>query len=368
MNIPVSRPLITLADQKSVISALMAGEISGTAPLVGELEEEFSHFFGGSYASLVSSGTSACDLATIACGISAGDRVLVSASTIISTVTQVARQGAIIDTLDVDPETWNVDFNEYSGMDFSVYKAVYPVHLYGLQSNISVIQDQLEEAQVDIVEDAAEAFSQMDDGELCGTRGRFGFFSFYSNKLITSGEGGLLLSKRKVDHERIQSIKNLSFGRVERLLNAELSWNLRMPALSAALLKSQFRNIDSTLKAKQIMAKRYFEGLGDLEQIQLPAKYSYGSENHYWVFGIVLREGGRHDAITLARELKELGIETRRFFPPLRLQPTLVDLVSASPTPVADHLWKNGIYLPFGSGIMDTEIDYVIESIRKVLS
>ena len=368
MNIPVSRPLITVEDRESVLATLDAGEISGTAPLIGELEQELTDFFGGAFASLVSSGTSACDLASIACGIGAGDRVLVSASTIISTVSQIARSGAKIDILDVDSETWNVDFNNYLGMDFSIYKAVYPVHLYGLQSNISAIQSELEKANVDIIEDAAEAFSQRDDGVLCGTRGRFGIFSFYSNKLITSGEGGLLLSRDKIDHERIQSMKNLSFGKLERLLNEELSWNLRMPALSAALLRSQFRNIGSTLQAKRAMARRYIEGLEDLEQIQLPAKDSYGSENHYWVFGIVIRKGGGHDAISLAAELKALGIETRRFFPPLRLQPTLVDLISKSPTPVADHLWKNGLYLPFGSGISDKEIEYVIESVRKVLN
>lgn len=368
MKIPVSRPLITAEDRESVLAALDAGEISGTAPLIEELERDLSDFFGGSFASLVSSGTSACDLATIACGVGAGDRVLVSASTIISTVAQIARSGAKIDTLDVDSETWNVDYTDYLGMDFSIYKAVYPVHLYGLQSNISTIQAELDKADVDIIEDAAEAFSQRDDGLFCGTRGRFGIFSFYSNKLITSGEGGLLLSKDRIDHERIQSLKNLSFGKSERLLNDELSWNLRMPALSAALLRSQFRNLESALNSKRAMAKKYFDGLEDLEQIQLPAKDSYGSKNHYWVFGIVIRKGGTHDAISLAAELKALGIETRRFFPPLRIQPTLVDLVSKSPTPVADHLWKNGLYLPFGSGISDTEIEYVIKSVRKVLN
>lgn len=367
MRVPVNRPLITIEDRESVLAALDRGEISGTAPLVTELEMELSEFFAGSYASLVSSGTSACDLAVIASDISSRDKVLVSASTILSTVTQIARVGAKIDTLDVDPITWNVDFNNYSGMDFSQYKAVVPVHLYGLQSNISVVQRDLEELGVDIIEDAAEAFSQSDGEMYCGTRGRFGIFSFYSNKLITSGEGGLVLSKHLEDHERIQSLKNLSFGSIERLLNDDISWNLRMPALSAALLKSQFRNVRKTLEAKQTLASRYIEGLKGIDQIQLPAPASYGSPNHYWVFGIVLADESNYTAESLGKLLKDRGIETRRFFPPLRLQTTLKNVVSETPTPVADRLWEKGIYLPFGSGILDFEIDYVIEVLREVL-
>ena len=367
MIVPVNRPLISSENRLAVLEALESGDISGNAPLIGELEQELSDFFGGRHASLVSSGTSACDLATIAVGIKAGDKVLVSASTIISTISQAARLGAEIETLDVNQDTWNVDFNDYRGMDLSKYKAIYPVHLYGLQSNISVIQKELEEARVDIIEDAAEAFSQKDNGEYCGTRGRFGTFSFYSNKLVTSGEGGLVLARDKDDYHRIQSLKNLSFGKHERLLNEELSWNLRMPALSAALLRSQLRSIDKTLEIKLGMAARYHEGLADLEEIQLPISQSYGSQNHYWVFGFVLRKDAKLNAASMSARLREKGIETRRFFPPLRLQPTLVDRVSNAPTPVADHLWDRGIYLPFGSGISLTEIDYVIQSVREIL-
>ena len=367
MKVPVSRPLLTARDRDSIIETLDKGDISGTAPLISDLEEELKIFFQGSYASLVSSGTSACDLATIASGVKKGDKVLVSASTIISTVAQAARVGATIETLDLNPNSWNVDFNDYLGMNFADYKAIYPVHLYGLQSNISVIQKDLEKADVSIIDDAAEAFSQIDDGQYCGTRGRFGIFSFYSNKLITSGEGGLVLAKSKTDHEQVQSLKNLSFGRQNRLLNEELSWNLRMPALSAALLRSQFRNIESALLGKKTMAARYLAGLNDIEQIQLPASSSYGSDNHYWIFGVVLRDDSKVDATTFTARLLERGVETRRFFPPLRLQPTLKDIVSGAPTPVADRLWERGIYLPFGSGISDSEVDYVIEVVRDIL-
>jgi perosamine synthetase len=367
MKVPVNRPLITAKDRASVLEALDKGEISGTSLLVGNLEEELSDFFAGSHASLVSSGTSACDLATIASGVKTGDKVLVSASTILSTIAQAARVGAKIDTLDVDPDSWNVDFNHYRGLDLSDYKAIYVVHLYGLQSNISVMQRELEEAQIDIIEDVAEAFSQKDAGEYCGTRGRFGTFSFYSNKLITSGEGGLILSKSKEDHRRIQSLKNLSFGNQERLLNEEISWNLRMPALSAALLRSQLRNLNNTLASKQSLATQYHEGLKELDEIQLPSLESYGSKNHYWVFGFVLRGDSKWNAKSLAPRLRERGIETRRFFPPLALQPTLQGIVSAAPTPIANHLWEKGIYLPFGSGISSDEVAYVIESVRAIL-
>lgn len=367
MKVPVNRPLISSDDRASVLEALEKGDISGNAPLIKELEQELNIFFQGAHASLVSSGTSACDLATITAGVKARDKVLVSASTILSTITQVARIGALIDTLDVNPDTWNVDFNQYLGMDFSGYKAIYPVHLYGLQSNISVIQRELEASQVDIIEDAAEAFSQEDDGQYCGTRGRFGTFSFYSNKLITSGEGGLVLARDEKDFERIQSLKNLSFGKEDRLINQEISWNLRMPALSAALLRSQLKNLEVTLNAKRSLAEIYFDGLQDLDHVQLPARQSYGSENHYWVFGLVLRQSTKYDAASLAIKLKEKGIETRRFFPPLRLQPTLKDIVSNAPTPVAENLWGRGLILPFGSGISELEMSYVVDSLRKVL-
>jgi perosamine synthetase len=367
MIVPVNRPLITGKDRAAVLDALENGDISGTAPLIGEIEQELSDFFGGGYASLVSSGTSACDLATVATGIKAGDKVLVSASTILSTVSQAVRLGAKIDTLDVNPDSWNVDFNDYRGMNLADYKAIYPVHLYGLQSNISVIQKELEEAQVDIIEDAAEAFSQKDNGKYCGTRGRFGIFSFYSNKLISAGEGGLVLAREKKDHLRIQSLKNLSFGKQERLLNEELSWNLRMSALSAALLRSQLRSVKETLALKQALAARYREGLTEIDQIQLPLPQSYGSQNHYWVFGFALRRDSKLNAISLATRLKEKGVETRRFFPPLHLQPTLQDIVSKQPTPIADHLWDKGIYIPFGSGITLKEIDYVTQCLREIL-
>lgn len=367
MIVPVNRPLITAKDRAAVLAALENGDISGTAPSIRELEQELTDFFGGSYASLVSSGTGACDLATVATGVKAGDKVLVSASTIISTISQAARMGAKIETLDVNLDSWNVDFNDYRGMNLTDYKAIYPVHLYGLQSNISVIQKELESAQVNIIEDAAEAFSQKDNGQYCGTRGRFGTFSFYSNKLITSGEGGLVLARSEGDHRRIQSLKNLSFGKDERFLNQEISWNLRMPALSAALLRSQLSSLNNTLVSKRSLASRYLEGLKEIDQIQLPSAESYGSLNHYWVFGFVLRRESKWDATSLAIRLREEGVETRRFFPPLHLQPTLRGIVSETPTPVADHLWENGIYIPFGSGISLNEIDYVIKSVRSIL-
>lgn len=367
--IPVNRPLISKSDRVAVMSALDDGWISGEGPYVSGFERTLASRIHVNYAVAVSSGTSACDLLYAASNLVPGDKVVLPATTIISTATNAARIGCQIDLVDSDPLEWCATSQKTVERIDEDTKIVFPVHLFGLAVDMDPIVERAKQVGALVFEDAAEAIGLEYKGRPCGSLGDAGVFSFYANKTVTSGEGGAVVSGSKELSDSVRSLRNLSFSPKERFVHEALGYNARMPSLSAALANSQLNRLSSLLARKREIGNRYQEGLSGHPWFQLPATGTKDCENSYWVFGLILTSESPYNATEFREVLRNRGVDSRRFFCPLNLQPVLQSLgvVSKEPMPVSEHLWKNGLYLPSGIGNTDLEIDEVIETLWSLV-
>ncbi len=366
--IPVNRPLVTPEDVAAVSAVLSDGWISGDGPIVRHFEERLAESVGSTHAVGVSTGTSACDITAEALNIGAGDRVVVPATTIISTASHFARLGAQLEVVDADPLTWCMDTDNAVSVITPETRAVVAVHIYGLPVDMNPILKAARNASAWVIEDAAEAIGLTYRGQPCGSVGDVGIFSFYANKTVTSGEGGAVVTSNDEIAEDVRSLRNLCFQTSERFVHERLGYNARMSSLTAALAQSQLCRLDSLVQRKRALGARYSEGLRGHPWLQLPVASTEYAENAYWVYGVVLLPDAPSDAPELMASLRAYEIDTRRFFYPLNKQPALINAgcVSGQPMPVSENLWHRGFYVPSGVGTTDQEIDATIEALWRV--
>ena len=361
--IPVNRPLLTAEDNAYVLNSLKETWISGEAPPVATLEKSLCEILGSKYAVAFSSGTTAIDIAVEAIDIRHGDECLLPAFTIISTASNILRKGGRVVLVDADPITWSMDATRTADAISEKTKLVIPVHIYGLPVDMDPILEQARKFNTFVLEDAAEALGVKYKDSECGTIGDAGIFSFYANKIVTGGEGGAIVTNDEAYSQRLRYLRNLCFSPNERFVHEELGWNGRISALSASLVVSQLSRLPKLLEKKIQIGLRYSEGLKDHPYFSFqPHTVSY-SQNCYWVFGILLNEQSKMNAKELQFKLKELGIDTRRFFCPLHLQPLAkkYDIQQHGDLKFSEYLWEMGLYLPSGLGTTDSEIDQVID-------
>jgi|688.fasta_scaffold213354_2 perosamine synthetase len=360
-RIPVNRPRITQADKDAVMGALDETFISGDSPPIKTFEENFSKYLGCAGSVSVSSGTTALDLAIEMLNLKPGDTCIVPTFTIISTVSNLLRKKVNLILVDSDPITWSIDVTQAVSLVDEKTKLILPVHIYGLSADMDPIVSIAEKNNVFVLEDAAEALGVEYNGTKCGSIGDASVFSLYANKLITSGEGGLICSDNLEYLERVRYFRNLCFDNKERFVHTDLGWNHRFPALSAALANSQLLRIDKLKESKLNIAKRYISLLEGHPWFSLMAQHTDYSQNQFWIFPILLTKNCPYTVKELQSKLTESGIETRRFFYPIHLQPlTNMEHVSIPfGGDVAENLWRNGMYLPSGLGIEEEEIEIV---------
>ena len=366
--IPVNRPLVTSADVQSVCEILEQGWISGEGPVVEEFERRIAACADSSHAVAVSSGTAACDLLSEAYAIRAGDVIISPATTIISTVSQAVRAGARLELVDADPKTWCMSTSQgVEKMDHDV-KAIWLVHLFGLPVDADPLIHAARAHDVRVFEDAAEAIGLTYRGRPCGGLADAGIYSFYANKVVTSGEGGAVVTNDSAIAQRVRSLRNLCFRPEERFVHHDLGYNFRFPSASAALAKSQLSRLDELVVRKREIGHRYLAGLKGHPWLTLPVKSTDYADNVFWVFAVVLSPDAPSSAETMRDRLREAGIDSRRFFCPLNLQPVLQSMgaVTAEPMPVSEMLWERGFYLPSGLGTTDEEIDITIEALWRI--
>ena len=363
--IPVNRPLITREDLDAVQRCLDEGWISGEGPFVSSFEEELASAHSVDAAIAVSSGTAACDVLNDFAELQPGDEVIVPATTIISTISNAARRGATIRCVDVSPDSWCASPDDYLNVINPRTRVAWIVHLFGLAVDLDPILDTCRDHGALVFEDAAEAIGVTYKGRLVGSIADAGVLSFYANKTVTCGEGGAILTSKSDIDARVRSLRNLCFDPAERFVHHDLGYNFRMPSLSAALARSQLSRLDDLLSRKREIGDRYNNGLAGHPWLQLPKRATAASENAYWVYGIVLHDDAPFDAKSLRDHLRSRGIDSRRFFYPINHQPVLrrLGLVSDAPMPVAERLWKRGIYIPSGLGTSDDEVDRTIEEL-----
>lgn len=365
--IPVSEPLVTREDIEAVLQVLESGWLSGEGPVVEDFETQFAAQLGSGHAVAVSSGSAALDATYSALELGPGDEVVMPTFTIISCITQIVRMGATPVLVDADPFDWNMNTLEALGAVNSRTRAVLAVHTYGLAVDLDPLAQKCSSIGIPLIEDSAEAHGLTYKGKPCGAVGDVGIFSFYANKTLTTGEGGMIVSSDAAFVERVKSLRNLGFG-PERFIHKQMGWNMRLGSLQAALGISQLQRLSKSVQRKREIGAHYRERLEGIPDIQVAPQTNGYSENSYWVFGVVLGNS-RPDARTVRRELQAKGVGTRPFFCPMNLQPVLQErgLFQNDRYPVAENLWQKGFYLPSGLGLSSDEIDYVCDQVEAVL-
>lgn len=367
--IPVNEPLLNGNEKKYLNECIDTGWISSEGPFIKKFEEGLAQKVNRKHAVAVCNGTAALELAVEALGIKEGDEVILPAFTIISCASAIIKCGGKPVLVDSDLQTWNMDVTQIESKITSKTKAIMVVHIYGLPVDMDPILDLAKKHNLKIIEDAAEMHGQTYKGKPCGSFGDISVFSFYPNKLITTGEGGMVLTDDDALAEKCKSLRNLCFLPQKRFVHHELGWNMRMTNLQAALGFAQLERWDEFVAKKRQMGKLYTEHLKNLTDIQLPLEKTEYAENIYWVFGILSRNKNLNSD-SLTKKLSEKGIGTRPFFYPMHLQPVLnqMGLFVGEKYPNAEHLHNNGLYIPSGMALTEEQIETVSKTLKEIVS
>ena len=368
-RIAVFEPQIDEEDVQAVAEVVRRGEISGAfGQTIPAFEQAFADYCGVRHGVAVSNGTTALHLAVAAAGIGPGDEVLVSASTNIATALAAYHCGAVTVPVDSEPETWNLDVSLVEGLITDRTKAIIPVHLFGHPVDMDALGAVAERHGLLVIEDAAEAHGAEMRGRRCGSLGDAACFSFFANKVITTGEGGMVMTNNDAFAERLRYLRNLAHGE-PRFLHQEPGFNFRMTGYQAALGLSQLRKIDDVIEAKRRIAKRYNKLLADIPGIQVPVEKGW-ARNVYWMYAIVVGDEYPLTRDELADSLAADGIDSRTFFCPMNQQPFLRQQPGFRDVscPVADHLWETGLYLPSAPSLTDAQLERVAERIAVAVA
>ena len=362
--IRVFEPQLSISDKISVLKTLFNNNISGTSPSVGEFEKELANRFDRRHAIAVSNGSVALDLALQNLELNEGDEVIVPTFTIISCLSAILRTQATPIFIDVDKDSWNMTLESVKNKYTKKTKAVLMVHLYGLAAEANSIQEFCKVKNIMLIEDAAESHGQVEGEKKCGSFGDISTMSFYANKHITTGEGGALLTNSDSVLEKTRLMRNLDFVNSKRFVHENIYWNYRMGGLQAALGLSQIKTLEDTISSK-IDQGLYYQKLLEKYQNLLSTQLNNwnGVQNHYWVFGVLLKKEGIRDQVM--KNLFEKEIETRPFFWPLHLQPSLPlkFQIKNDDLGVSNKLGKNGLYIPIGKHITRKKQELIVENL-----
>lgn len=366
--IPVNEPLLDGNERKYLLECLDTGWISSEGPFVKRFEEEMARKVARKYGVAVCNGSVALDLAVAALGIGAGDEVIMPSFTIISCAAAVVRAGATPVLVDSDPKTWNMDVSQIESKITKKTKAIMVVHIYGLPVDMDAVLAIAQKYNLKIIEDAAEAHGLFYRDRPCGSFGDISIFSFYPNKHVTTGEGGMVLMNDEALYKKCQSMKNLCFKPEKRFVHDELGWNYRMTNLQAALGVAQLEKLEKSAQLKRNMGEKYTKLLSGIDNIELPLAKTDFADNIYWVYGIVLKDTVPFDAEIAMKKLAEKGIGTRPFFFPMHEQPVFrkMGLFSGENYPIAERIARRGFYIPSGLALKEEQIDIVAQKLKEI--
>lgn len=435
-RIPVNEPVLEGRELELVADCVRTAWISSAGEHIEEFERLWASYCGVRHGVAVSNGTAALEVAVECLGLEPGDEVVVPSFTIISCALAVVRAGGRPVLVDADPRTWCMDVGQLEEAIGPRTRAIMPVHIYGHPVDMDPVQRLAAEHGLAVIEDAAEAHGaeylcgrQRDGGEdpegapedfaeapeglerdpgeehaggrqrssagewkRCGSLGDLSCFSFYANKLVTTGEGGMLLTDDEELATRARGLRDLCFRRDRRFVHTELGHNFRLTNLQAAIGVAQVERIDEIVERKRWMGRAYTERLRDVDGLQLPVEEEWARQV-YWMYGIVVDEDTGLDADGLARRLAERGVMTRPFFFGLHEQPVLRgrwrdgtgggdgsdgdgsdrrdDYTELPPAPgllpVTERLARQGLYLPSGLALTEEQLDSVCDAVRAVM-
>lgn len=367
--IPVNEPLLNGNEKKYLCECIDTGWISSEGPFVKQFEEKMSTSVGRRYGIAVSNGTAALEVAMQAIGIGEGDEVIMPTFTIISCAMAVTKLGAKPVLVDSDINTWNMNVEEIEGKITDRTKAILVVHLYGLPTEMDKVLALAGKYKLKVVEDAAEMHGQTYNGKPCGSFGDISTFSFYPNKHITTGEGGMVVTDSEELAERCRMLRNLCFRKDVRYVHDEISDNYRFTNLQAAVGLAQLERLDEFVAKKREMGKFYTERLSNLKGIKLPVARTDYADNIYWVYGIVLDENVSISNREITKLLVAEGIGTRTFFWCMHEQPIYQKqkLFENERYKTAEYLARKGFYIPSGLALTREHMETVVGKVRKVM-
>ena len=367
--IPVNEPLLNGNEKKYLCECIDTGWISSEGPFVKKFEENMAQTVGRKYGIAVSNGTAALEVACQALGISAGDEVIMPTFTIISCAMAITKLGGVPVLVDSDPYTWNMDVSQIESKITNKTKAIMVVHIYGLPVDMDPVLEIANRYGLKIIEDAAEMHGQTYKGKSCGSFGDISTFSFYPNKHITTGEGGMVLVDDEELAERCRMIRNLCFRKDVRYVHDEISDNYRFTNLQAAVGLAQLERLDEFVQIKRKMGNYYTDNFKSIKCIRLPVEHTEYADNIYWVFGIILGDEIEYDNREFQRKLAENGIGSRTFFYPIHKQPIYQKrgLFKNESYPVAERLSERGLYIPSGIALTIEKMEIVVNRVIKVL-
>lgn len=360
--IPVCQPTLEGNERKYVLECMDTNWISSRGKFVDEFEEGFSHYCGVRFGITTNSGTTALHLALATMGLGVGDEVIIPSFTMISTANAISYLGAKPIPVDVEPETWNIDSDKIEAKITDKTRAIIPIHTYGHPADMDRLQSIAEKYGLDIVEDAAEAHGAEYRGKRVGRFGKMASFSFYANKIITTGEGGMIVTDDEELAGRLQTLRNYGFTQERHFWHKVMGFSYRMTNLQAAIGLAQFERIDDLLESRRNNAKLYNKLLKDISGITTPPE-SENVKSAYWMYGVLVEDEFGISKDELRQKLADRGIETRSFFIPIHLQPIYSYLLSDE-FPVSEELGRKGFYLPSASSLRTDQIEFIVDVIH----
>lgn len=369
MFVPVSKPLLGKEEESRVIGAITSGNISSfQGGYIEEFETRFAEYVGVKHAIAVSSGTAALHLSVIALGLGKGDEIIVPTLTMMSSIFAPLYEGVTPVPIDIDESTCNIDPKLIESKITSKTKAIMVVHLYGHPVDMDPVLEIARKYNLYVIEDAAEAHGAKYKGKMVGGIGNIGCFSMYANKIITTGEGGMVTTNDDLLAEKIRNVKALSFGKVHKLMHQSVGYNYRLANLQAAIGVGQMVKVDRIIELKRFMGAYYLNALSDIKDIILPFEAPYAF-SVFWMFHIVLTGKLQDKKGEFIRLLKENGVETREDFVPYHEQQIFIEkgFVKGDECPLASKYAKNGLYLPSGTDITEEELKYVSDVVHDVV-
>jgi perosamine synthetase len=367
--IPVNEPSLGEGELANVMECVRTGWISSAGHFIEEFESRWAAYCGMQYGVAVANGTVALEAAVGCLDLQPGDEVILPSFTIISCALAVIYNGGVPVLVDADPRTWCMDAGQVAARITPRTRAIMPVHIYGHPVDMAPLWDLAERHGLKIVEDAAEAHGAAYRGRRCGGLGDLSCFSFYANKIITTGEGGMVLTDDPAYAERARSLRNLCFRPERRFYHTELGHQFRLTNLQAAIGVAQIARIDELLAHKRWLGLRYTELLAGTPGLSLPVEEPWAT-NVYWMYGLVLDEATGLDAAAFAARLKACGVDTRPFFLGLHEQPAFHrrGLFVGERYPVTERLARQGLYLPSGLTLTEQQIQEVVAAVKSCLA
>jgi perosamine synthetase len=367
--VPVNEPRLQGKELDYVAECVRGGWISSEGSFVKRFERDFAGFTGRAHGIAVSNGSAALDLAVAALDLEGGGDVILPAFTIISCAAAVVRAGLRPVLVDSDPLTWNIDVAAIEEKITARTRAIMAVHIYGLPVDMDPLLAIAGKYGLPVIEDAAEMQGQTYKGRRCGGFGALSTFSFYANKHVTTGEGGMVVTDDPRLAERCRLLRNLAFGAERRFVHEELGWNFRMTNVQAALGVAQLEQIEASIAIKRNIGRRYDEAFQDLRGVRTGIERTAYADNIYWVYGIVLDDDFPLDAEQAIRKLAEMGVGCRPFFWPMHEQPVFrrMGLFEGERHPHAERLARRGFYIPSGLALTAEQQEFVIDKVKELI-